>query len=78
MLPESGEHLASENFIRSYDGIRLDNASVSSEKNSEYIHHTESSSCMHCAKPLIFDMSARIKVKQDYLAMIEEAEREEK
>jgi len=32
---------------------------------------------MNCAKPLIFDMSARIKVKQDYMALIEK-EREEK
>lgn len=76
-MPESEEQLPSKNFT-SYDGFRLDDAFVSNEDdNSEETLHM-GPSCMNCAKPLVFDMSTRIKVKQDYMALVEEAEKEEK
>ena len=56
--------------LRSYDGYKMQkfggDASIDAAQN-----------CCSCNKPLIYDMSARIKVKQDYIKMCEEAEKEE-
>ena len=68
-------------MVRSYDGFKVGDPEVmnsfkdGSNSFSEMI--TGSSSCSHCAKPLIYDMSARIQAKQDYIDMIEGADVDE-
>ena len=64
--------------MKSYDGFRLDSISATELDTAESseLNFVSGSSCSHCAKPLVFDMSARIKAKQDYIEMMEENEEE--
>ena len=68
-------------MVRSYDGFRVSDPSVISsfEDGSSFSKMLtgQSSSCTHCAKPLIYDMSARIQAKQDYINMLETADVDE-
>ena len=61
---------------KSYDGFYLDSVKTDAASSNQ-INFVSGSSCSHCAKPLIFDMSARIKAKQDFMELVEENEHEE-
>ena len=66
--------------VKSYDGFRLDSVDFESntaESCDSEINFVSGSSCSHCAKPLIFDMSARIQAKQDFIEMVEEDSKKE-
>ena len=54
-------------MLRSYDGYRMEKFSGAEDSQESHQKTTLS-------QPLMFDMSARIKVKQDYLKMVEQAE----
>ena len=71
---------ATDAMVRSYDGYRLDTPTVETQNddcddsktfNQMLTGSENQAQCMHCAKPLIFDMSARIQAKQDYIEMLE-------
>lgn len=80
MTQTSGAFLAAADEqtsnVKSYDGFRLDSVAAPEENTAEAteLNFVSGSSCSHCAKPLVFDMSARIKAKQDFIEMVEEAE----